>query len=421
MDEHKRIHKEQDDDVWSMVDETGVETFVKCETNQKMEPIDLVIELPKTEKWCDYNLQEDLLRGIYNYGFEEPSEIQKKAIAPIISGKDLIAQAQSGTGKTATFLIGSLQLLDLEKGTQVLILAPTHELSKQISTVCSSLGCKMRNLCIKTLIGGTSVADDVREMQKSLPHIIIGSPGRVYDLLQRNVINAKSLRLVVMDEADELLSSGFRDTIYDIFQYFNDTIQVALFSATLPENILQLSRKFMRDPLSIIVKPDELQVEGISQYYILLSSDYEKFEMVKKLFSTLVVSQCIIYANSVNRVIDLYNNMKNESFPVSCIHSSMSKTERDQSFSDFRRGASRMLISSNITARGIDIQQVGMVINYDICSDVHTYLHRVGRSGRHGRKGIAINLTTKYDVEVLKSIEKYYKVIINEFNFDTKS
>ena len=331
------------DNVWTMVDDGGLKTVVECEipmedkwgklftkstkdsngtwekstdlddtwskplitmeTNVKMD------DLQKTEKWCDFNLQEDLLRGIYNYGFENPSEIQKKAISPIIAGKDLIAQAQSGTGKTATFLIGSLQTLDLEKGTQVLILAPTHELARQISTVCISLGCKMRKLCVKTLIGGTSVADDIREMNSKKPHIIIGSPGRVYDLMQRGAIDTKSLHLVVMDEADELLSSGFRENVHDIFQFFKETIQVALFSATLPEDIITLSKKFMRDPVSIIVKPDELQVEGIAQYYITLSSDYEKFEIVEKLFSTLVVSQCIIYVNSVNRVIDLYKSM----------------------------------------------------------------------------------------------------------------
>ena len=178
--------------------------------------------------------------------------------------------------------------------------------------------------------------------------------------------------------------------------------------------------KFMIDPISIIVKADELQVEGISQYFITVMSDYEKFDIVKKLFSTLVVSQCIIYVNSVNRVIDLYDSMVNESFPVSCIHSSMSKIERDKSFSDFRKGSSRILISSNITARGIDIQQVGMVINYDICNDMHTYLHRVGRSGRHGRKGIAINLTSRYDIDILKSVERYYKITISEFKFDMK-
>ena len=411
------------DESWStkFVTENENEKEKENEKENEKEKGMVVDELPKTEKWCDFNLQEDLLRGIYNYGFEDPSEIQKKAISPIISGKDLIAQAQSGSGKTATFLIGSLQLIDLEKGTQVLVLAPTHELAKQISTVCSSLGCKMRKLCVKTLIGGTSVADDVREMNLKKPHIIIGSPGRVYDLMQRGNIDTKSLNLIVMDEADELLSTGFRENIHDIFQFFKETIQVALFSATLPEDILQLSKKFMRDPISIIVKPDELQVEGISQYYITLSSDYEKFEVVKKLFSTLVVSQCIIYVNSVNRVIDLYKLMMDESFPVSCIHSSMTKIERDKSFSDFRKGASRMLISSNITARGIDIQQVGMVINYDICRDTHTYLHRVGRSGRHGRKGIAINLTTYYDVETLRSIEKYYKITISEFKFDNKA
>ena len=410
-------NEKNEEDIWTMVDDNGIASVVQCE-----KPIDHFVndDVVKTEKWCDFNLEDDLLRGIYNYGFEDPSEIQKKAILPIISGNDIIAQAQSGSGKTATFLIGSLQLLDLKKGTQVLIIAPTHELARQISIVCTSLGCKMKNLCVKTLIGGTPVSDDVREMTSNTPHIIVGSPGRIYDLMQKNVIDTRELKLIVMDEADELLSSGFRNDIYNIFQYLNENIQVALFSATLPEDIIKLSKKFMRNPVSIMVKPDELQVEGIAQHYITVSNDDEKFEMVKKLFSALVVSQCIIYVNSVNRVIDLYDAMVRESFPVSCIHSSMSKTDRDKSFSDFRRGASRMLISSNITARGIDIQQVGMVINYDICSDIHTYLHRVGRSGRHGRKGIAINLMTKYDVNVMKSIEKYYNILISEFNFDKK-
>ena len=415
------MNDSQNDNVWAIVDGETT-TVINCNDVENTKEICNETEnsLPKTEKWCDFNLNEDLLRGIYNYGFEDPSEIQKIAISPIILKKDLIAQAQSGTGKTATFLIGSLQIVDLNKGTQVLILAPTHELVKQISTVCCAIGCKMKNLCVKTLVGGTSVSDDIREIKNNVPHIIIGTPGRVYDLIQRNIINAKLLNLIVMDEADELLSSGFRSSIYDIFQYFDDNIQVALFSATLPNDIIQLSKEFMIDPISIIVKADELQVEGISQYFITVMSDYEKFDIVKKLFSTLVVSQCIIYVNSVNRVIDLYDSMVNESFPVSCIHSSMSKIERDKSFSDFRKGSSRILISSNITARGIDIQQVGMVINYDICNDMHTYLHRVGRSGRHGRKGIAINLTSRYDIDILKSVERYYKITISEFKFDMK-
>jgi superfamily II DNA/RNA helicase len=271
-------------------------------------------------------------------------------------------QGQSGSGKTATFIIGSLQSIDLNKGTQILILAPTHELVKQIANVCTSITSKMQNLCVKTLVGGVSVSEDIKEISNSTPHVIVGSPGRVFDLLKRRIIDPNNINIIVLDEADELLSIGFRMDVKNIFQYLNEKIQVAIFSATLPDDVLKLTSKFMTNPLKITMKPEELNVEGIEQFYIALTDDINKFNTVKKLFSTLVVSQCIIFVNSVNRVIDLYDSMIQEGFPVSCIHSSMSKTERDKSFTEFKSGSSRILISSNITARGIDVQQVGMVI-----------------------------------------------------------
>lgn len=371
------------------------------------------IDPPK--KWDDFGLCDDLLRGIYSYGFEVPSEIQQKAIIPIMSGRDIIAQAKSGSGKTATFTIGSLQCIDLVKGTQVLVLSPTHELVRQTSCVFTSLGMKMENLSIKTLVGGVPVANDINEMRLKVPHVIVGSPGRGFDLIERHTINVKCIKLVILDEADELLSSGFKTDIFNIFNYLNEDIQVAMFSATLPDEILTLINTIMRNPVRITVKSDELNVEGIEQFYITVSDDRAKFEKIKLLYSTLVMSQCVIFVNSVNRVIDLYDSLNNEGFPVSCIHSSMSKADREKSLSEFRRGATRTLISSNIIARGIDVQQVGMVINFDICNDVHTYLHRIGRGGRYGKKGIAINLITRYDIEMLKKIEKHYKVTINEY------
>jgi superfamily II DNA/RNA helicase len=368
-------------------------------------------------KWTDFNIRDDLLRGIYSYGFEIPSEIQKKTILPIINGQDIIAQAQSGSGKTASFLIGSLQSVNLEKGTQILIIAPTHELVKQIANVSTALGSKMKGLCIKTLIGGLPVHDDIISIRDSIPHLIVGTPGRVIDLIKRRIIDTSLIKILILDEADELLSFEFRTNIKEIFQYLNEKIQVAIFSATLPNDIIKLTDKFMVNPVRIILKPDELNVDGIQQYYIAIADDNEKFETVKKLFSTLVISQCIIFVNSINRVIDLYQSMTNEGFSVSCIHSSMTKQERDKAFNDFRNGSNRILISSNITARGIDIQQVGTVVNFDICNDVHTYLHRIGRSGRYGKKGVAINLITKYDVAILKEIEKQYNINISEFKF----
>lgn len=368
-------------------------------------------------KWDDLNIRTDLLRGIYSYGFEVPSEIQNISIKPFIDGNDIIAQAQSGTGKTGAFTIGTLQNIDLKRGTQALILAPTHELVKQIADVVTSIGSRMQNLFVKIVVGGTSVGDDVSYFRSSKPHIIVGSTGRVLDLIRRGCIDTRHIKTLVMDEADELLSNGFKTDVYNIFQCLNDDIQVALFSATLPDEVLKLTEKFMRNPTKIIVNPEKLNVDGIEQFFIAVNDDNEKYSMVKKLFSSLVISQCIIYVNSVQRVIDLYTSLNADGYTVSFIHGSMTKEERDKSFTEFKSGKSRLLISSNVTARGIDIQQVGMVVNLDVSQDINTYLHRIGRSGRHGRKGVAINFVTRYDIAILKKIEKHYKISINEFKF----
>ena len=368
------------------------------------------------EKWDEFDIKPELLRGIYAYGFENPSDIQKKAILPIIQGNDVIAQAQSGSGKTGTFSISTLQVIDIAvQKTQAIILAPTHELVKQISDVITKLGGMMEGLKVKTLVGGTSTHTDVCYFAENTPHVIVGTSGRVFDMFNRRVVNTADIKLFVMDEADEMLSKGFKEQIYNIFQYFNANIQVALFSATLPDEILELTKKFMRNPIEIVIKPEKLTLECIAQYYIALANDNAKYEMLKNLFSIISVSQCIIYCNSVPRVADLYKAMIEEGFSVCCIHSSMDKSEREQEFTQFRRGAYRVLISSNITARGIDIQQVSTVINFDVPKNACTYLHRIGRSGRWGRKGRAINFVTRYDIENIKKIEDYYKINIEEF------
>jgi translation initiation factor 4A len=367
------------------------------------------------KNWDDMNIRDDLLRGIYSYGFENPSDIQKNAIIPFIEGHDIIAQAQSGTGKTGAFTIGTLQSIDLMGGTQAIVLAPTHELVSQIADVIKSIGSSMQNLFIKTVVGGVPLGEDISSFRSFTPHIIVGSTGRVLDLIRRGCIDTRHIKILVMDEADELLSHGFKMDVYNIFQCLNDNIQIAIFSATLPDEVLKVTEKFMKNPTKIIVQPDKLNVEGIEQFFIALNDDKEKYDMVKKLFSTLVISQCIIYVNSVQRVVDLYESLVNDGYTVSCIHGSMTKQERDKSFLEFKSGKSRLLISSNITARGIDIQQVGTVVNLDVSQDIHTYLHRVGRSGRHGRKGIAINFVTRHDIGILKHIEKHYNISINEF------
>lgn len=366
-------------------------------------------------KWDDLDIDSRILRGIYAFGFEDPSPIQRKAILPMLDKKDIIAQAQSGTGKTAAFTVGALSQIDLSSNTsQVLILSPTHELTRQIATVINGIGSMMSGLRVKVLVGGSSIDEDAESLKTDIPHIIVGCPGRVHDMMRRNYIDGHSFKLFIMDEADEMLSSGFKEQVYNIFQFFNRNIQVALFSATLPNHIYSITSKFMRNPVKISVTPDKLTLEGIKQYYIAINDDRDKYDNLKKLYSFITLSQCIIYSNSVKRVIDLYEAMKEDQFPVCAIHSSMDKVERDLAFTEFRTGKARVLISSNVTARGIDIQQVSTVINFDIPKDVHTYIHRIGRSGRWGRKGTAINFITRRDISKIKEIEQYYNTQIEE-------
>jgi len=374
--------------------------------------------------WEDLELPIDLLRGIYSYGFEKPSPIQQKAIKPIMMGRDIIAQAQSGTGKTATFSIGALSKIDMEKNaTQVLILSPTRELTSQTSKVITSLGDMLENskkerLRVQTVFGGSNYEEKSSFSNKNTPHVICGCPGRVYDMMRRDKISIKTIKLVILDEADEMLSSGFKEQVYNIFQYFNNDIQIALFSATLPESIRPLIDKIMRDPIEISVKTEMLTLDGIAQYYIAVDDDRQKYATLKHLFSVAKLSCCIIYCNSVKRVSDLYEAMKEDEFPVCCIHSGMDTAARATAFNQFKTGVNRVLISSNVTARGIDVQQVSVVINFDVPKCVHTYLHRIGRSGRWGRKGTGLNFVTRRDFGKMKEIESHYNTQIREMPAD---
>jgi translation initiation factor 4A len=365
--------------------------------------------------WDELNLNPNILRGIFAYGFEKPSPIQQRAIKPIIEGRDVIAQAQSGTGKTATFTISALQKINInEPTTQVLILSPTRELSSQTAKVVSNLGSFMNGLKIQTLFGGAMIEEGSSFSSKNVPHLICGCTGRVHDMMRRGNISSKSIKLVILDEADEMLSSGFKEQVYNIFQYLNSEVQVCLFSATLPEDINYIMKKILHNPIRICVKREQLTLEGISQYYIAMNDDREKYVTLLNIFSFITLSHTIIYCNSIKRVQDLYEAMCEDGFPVCRIHSNMEKSERDKAFNDFRNGTSRVLISSNVTARGIDIQQVSIVINFDLPKCVHTYLHRIGRSGRWGRKGVGINFITRRDIGLLKKIEQHYSTQINE-------
>lgn len=389
---------------------------IENESKEETMPTPTVEErFPPITSWDELSLNEDLLRGIYSYGLERPSPIQSKAILPVMSGNDVIAQAQSGTGKTATFTVASLSKVDIGlREEQILIVAPTRELALQIEQVVKSIGSFMEGLVVKTVLGGYPISEDVNYFKRTAPHVVVGCPGRMLDLLKRRVINPNHLKTIVLDEADELLSTDFKFQIQEIIGKLPYSIQIALFSATLPENIKAVTHNFMNNPVEIYVKQEQLTLEGIKQYCVAIHRTSQKYDVLKDLYSSISVSQCIIYCNSINCVSDLYGRLIDEGFAVSCIHSNMEKREREKAFVDFRTGASRILISSNVTSRGIDIQQVSVVINYEIPHDVSNYLHRIGRSGRWGRKGVAINFITPNDVNQMRRIEEYYSTEIQE-------
>jgi translation initiation factor 4A len=375
--------------------------------------------------WEDVEeLNPQLLRGIYAYNFEKPSYIQQKSILSILKGNDVIAQAQSGTGKTGAFGVATLQRIDstVQKDVQALILAPTRELAKQIMEVVTGLGSQMPGLKVQLLIGGTSTDEDAKMLKTEMPQIVVGCPGRVYDMIRRKYINAKQIKMLVLDEADEMLSVGFKDQIYNIFQYLHNDIQVCLFSATMPVELHKLTEKFMRNPVKILVQAEQLTLEGICQHYVGLEDDETKFVTLQDLYKTVSMSQSIIYCNSVKRVSDLTEAMVLKGYPACCIHSGMDKSARDEAYANFKSGKYRVLISSDVTARGIDIQQVSIVINFDLPRSVHTYLHRIGRSGRWGRKGMGISFITPRDTKQLKEIESFYSTVITELpsNFKTE-
>jgi len=358
-------------------------------------------------------IHENLLRGIYAHGFEKPSAIQQKGIVPFTKGLDVIQQAQSGTGKTATFCAGILNNLDYSmQDCQALVLAPTRELAQQIEKVMRALGDYLQVKC-HACVGGTSVREDARILAAGV-HVVVGTPGRVYDMLCRRNLRADNIRMFVLDEADEMLSRGFKDQIYDIFQLLPPKLQVGVFSATLPPEALEITRKFMNKPVRILVKRDELTLEGIKQFYVNVEKEEWKLDTLCDLYETLAITQSVIFANTRRKVDWLTEKMRERDHTVSATHGDMDQNTRDVIMREFRSGSSRVLITTDLLARGIDVQQVSLVINYDLPTQPENYLHRIGRSGRFGRKGVAINFVTREDESMLRDIQRFYNTAVEE-------
>jgi len=370
-------------------------------------------EVKVTESFDSMGLNEELIRGIYAYGFEKPSAIQQRAIKPILSGRDVIAQAQSGTGKTATFSISALAKIDTTvRDTQALILSPTRELAQQIQKVVLALGDYMSVQC-HACIGGTSVGEDIRKLDYG-QHIVSGTPGRVFDMIRRKNLRTRGIKMFILDEADEMLNQGFSEQIYDIYRYLPPDIQVCLLSATLPVEILEMTKKFMTDPIRVLVKRDELTLEGIKQFFVAVEQEKWKFDTLCDIYDSLTVTQAVIFCNTKRKVDVLTQQMRDANFTVSAMHGDMKQSERNAIMEEFRSGGSRVLITTDVWARGLDVQCVSLVLNYDLPTNRESYIHRIGRSGRFGRKGVAINFATTEDIHVLRDIEQYYSTQIDE-------
>lgn len=377
-------------------------------------------EVRSYETFDDMNLPENLLRGIYSYGFERPSAIQQKGIKPIATGRDILGQAQSGTGKTATFCIGSMTRIDPTlKAPQVLVLTPTRELAQQIETVAKGLSSNM-GISVYCAVGGTELHHDLRALDKGA-QFIIGTPGRIYDLMTRKALNGSGQALVrsnvqvlILDEADQMLEDKFHEQVMCILDLgFPASTQVALFSATMPPEVVEVATRLLRDPVKILIPPEEVTLEGIKQFCVELPKEEWKIEALIDIYSQLNINQAMIYCNKRQRVEWLSEKLQGQGFPVNFIHGEMDVGERKRRMNDFRSGSVRVLISTDLLARGIDVQQVSLVINYELPTNQENYIHRIGRSGRFGRKGVAINMIGPDEVEMKSQIEKYYSTKIS--------
>ncbi len=356
--------------------------------------------------------KEGTLRGVYSFGYKNPSKIQALSLPIMTLNKDLIAQSQSGTGKTGAFALAILEIIDETiKMPQALILANTGSLALQISSVITELG-KYLDIQCTTCCKEVRTEDNMKTIRTS--HIIVGTPGRIIHMMRDKMINMKHMKICVIDEADQLLNDEFLKQTTYILGELTNICSICIFSATLPREILEQAERFMKNPEKILVRKEKLSLQLIGQYYIDTDNDENKLQAVEDLYSKFLISQSIIYVSSIIKAKWLSQTMKENNFTVGTIHSDMSVMDRVETMKQFRAGKTRVLISTDLTARGIDIQQVGVVINYDMPYDNETYLHRIGRSGRFNKKGIAISLIgSKKERYMLNDISNFYRIHID--------
>ena len=373
------------------------------------------------ESFDEMGLSDEIIRGIYSYGFETPSKIQQVAIVPMSKSNDILAQSQSGTGKTGAFTIGALSVVDSSiKAPQVIVICPTRELSQQTERVARALGNYM-GLKVLSATGGNQLRSDISTL-KAGAQFIVGTPGRIFDLIRRGDLAIEHMKYIILDEADQMLEDLFAEQIRTILDNkFPASTRLALFSATMPTNVVEVAENYLSNPVRILLPPDEVTLDGIKQYFVGLEREEWKLPVLLDLYQQIAVNQALIYVNKRQKAEWLAKQLAAQGFTLEFIHGEMEVADRKKRMEDFRSGQVRVLISTDLLARGIDVQQVSLVVTYELPVQRENYIHRIGRSGRYGKKGVAINLIYGGEMNSLKEIEKHYSTTIHELPDDLAS
>ncbi|HEX2947545.1 MAG TPA: DEAD/DEAH box helicase [Clostridia bacterium] len=359
-------------------------------------------------KFREFNISEEILGAIDDLGFEEATPIQAQTIPHIMEGRDVIGQAQTGTGKTCAFGIPAIEMLDpAEESVQVLILCPTRELAIQSSEELKSLTKYKSGIRILPIYGGQPIDRQIRAL-KNHPQIIIGTPGRVMDHMRRHTLKLANLKIMVLDEADEMLNMGFRDDIDTILGEIPEERQTVLFSATMPKEIMDLTNKYQKAPIHIKISHKELTVPGIEQYYLIVGNS-AKPEILSRLIDANDIKLALVFCNTKKRVDDLAGELQSRGYSAEALHGDMRQEQRDKVMSRFRNGQFDILIATDVAARGIDVDDVEAVFNYDLPGDDEYYVHRIGRTGRAGKTGKAYSFVSGREVNQLKDIQRFTK------------
>ncbi|XP_027200316.1 ATP-dependent RNA helicase 25E [Dermatophagoides pteronyssinus] len=368
----------------------------------------------------DFLLKPELLRAIVDCGFEHPSEVQHECIPQAILGMDILCQAKSGMGKTAVFVLATLQQLDPVDGQiSVLVMCHTRELAFQISKEYERFSKYMPSIRVAVFFGGLTITNDEKVLRMNPPHIVVGTPGRILALIRNKKLNLKNIKHFILDECDKMLEQlDMRRDVQEIFKATPHEKQVMMFSATLSKDIRPVCKKFMQDPMEVYVDETKLTLHGLQQYYVKLK-DSEKNRKLFQILDDLEFNQVVIFVKSVQRCVALATLLVEQNFPAIAIHRAMTQEERLSRYQQFKDFQKRILVATNLFGRGMDIERVNIVFNYDMPEDSDTYLHRVARAGRFGTKGLAITFVSdESDAKVLNSVQDRFDVSIPEMPAD---